>query len=353
MRKMYVTAAVIFAAIQIAGCGPTSVIEDLGTFGGQSSGLGINERGNVVGGSFLTFDFEHLHGFLYVDGLGMIDLGALPGPSNFSEATGINKDSWVVGSSEVEPWVPHAFLATPALAGWPAFSKIDLGALRGAPESYANDINDHGQVTGTSGTFGSSYNAFIWSQRTGMTDLGTLGGTMSSGESINNAGQVAGHSTTRNNITEHAFRFTEGVGLVDLGSLGGGWSRALRDFFDTGHLFLGKYHAFLWTEGVGMVDLGALGGGTSFAGAINNHGAVVGIFWLLNGDPRAFRWTKAQGMIDLNILLPRRSGWVLQSASDINDKGQITGIGLHNGATRAYRLTPEPVPEEPVIGPPT
>ena len=45
-------------------------------------------------------------------------------------------------------------------------------------------------------------------------------------------------------------------------------------------------------------------------------------------------------MKDLNALLPRGSGWVLNNAWDINDKGQITGNGLHNGNARAFRLTP-------------
>ena len=39
-------------------------------------------------------------------------------------------------------------------------------------------------------------------------------------------------------------------------------------------------------------------------------------------------------------MIPAGSGWALQSANGINDRGQIVGTGLHNGHTRAYLLTP-------------
>jgi hypothetical protein len=34
------------------------------------------------------------------------------------------------------------------------------------------------------------------------------------------------------------------------------------------------------------------------------------------------------------------SGWVLEDAASINDKGQIAGFGLHDGKFRAFVLTP-------------
>src|SRR5438270_2139728 len=89
-----------------------------------------------------------------------------------------------------------------------------------------------------------------------------------------------------------------------------------------------------------MRDLGHLGGGTSRANAISNNGTVVGSSTTINDASHAFRWTQVGGMIDLNTLLPSNSGWVLLEASDVNDRGQITGSGLHNGLQRAYRLNP-------------
>lgn len=89
-----------------------------------------------------------------------------------------------------------------------------------------------------------------------------------------------------------------------------------------------------------MTDLGHLGGGYSIAHAVNNNAEVVGYSTIAGGARRAFRWTKDGGMKDLNSLLPEGSGWVLYEASDINDRGQIVGSGIHNGKNRAFRLTP-------------
>ena len=113
----------------------------------------------------------------------------------------------------------------------------------------------------------------------------------------------------------------------------------LRSRFTDFSLF-GTRDAFLWTEGIGMRDLGHLGGGTSRATAINNNGLAVGSSTLSNGAVHAFSWTHTNGMIDLNNLLPLFSGWILVEANSVNDSGQITGLGLHNGAQRAFRLDP-------------
>jgi probable HAF family extracellular repeat protein len=45
-------------------------------------------------------------------------------------------------------------------------------------------------------------------------------------------------------------------------------------------------------------------------------------------------------MIELNKLLPPNSGWKLQYANAINNKGQIVGYGTFQGQTRAFLLKP-------------
>jgi len=47
-------------------------------------------------------------------------------------------------------------------------------------------------------------------------------------------------------------------------------------------------------------------------------------------------------MTDLQTQIPADSGWLLQQADAINDRGQIGGIGLHNGQIHAFLLTPFP-----------
>jgi len=89
---------------------------------------------------------------------------------------------------------------------------------RGA--SYANAINNSGQVTGQAGSKTGDH-AFLYSNFS-MTDLGSLGGP-STGNAINEAGQVAGFSYLPSGGDTHAVLFSKGTAL-DLGTLYGGSS---------------------------------------------------------------------------------------------------------------------------------
>jgi probable HAF family extracellular repeat protein len=89
-----------------------------------------------------------------------------------------------------------------------------------------------------------------------------------------------------------------------------------------------------------MTDLGTLGGASSAAQAINTAGQVVGQSTYIAGvsglgpdlvNDHAFLWQNGT-MIDLNSLLPAGSGWILEDAVAINDKGQIVCSGVSGGA---------------------
>ena len=65
---------------------------------------------------------------------------------------------------------------------------------------------------------------------------------------------------------------------------------------------------------------------------------VVGKFRLPNsGDTHAFLYSNGVGF-DLNSLIDPASGWVLESADGINNKGQITGGGTIGGEYHAFVL---------------
>jgi len=340
-------------------------IVDLGSLGGgYSEAYSINEIGNVVGLSCVDLSCVEQHPFLWSNGIGMQDLGTLPGGSAFAYASGINLLGEVVGSSAFSSPFDgdtHAFLWT--MNG----GMKDLGTL-GCPDiTGANGINQSGQVAGTSTiepcAGGGLYRAFVWSDQEGMQDLGTLfGGTYSLGNAINALGQVVGYSDCSNCDGSHPFLW-DSLGSHDLGVLPGGSSGAaigLNDFGDVVGMSDSAHSigsAFLWTQGGGMVDLGILVGGQwSAAYAVNDFGQVVGAsdttgethrFRWRNGRPtasgsHAFIWSSDVGMRDLNhVLIPQNSRWLLTQAHAINSSGQIVGTGTINGETHAFLLLPQ------------
>ena len=126
----------------------------------------------------------------------------------------------------------------------------------------------------------------------------------------------------------------------------------------------GQYaHAHLYDYNTeNLLDLGTLNGGlTSAATDINELNQVVGTSWLVTQltslyDPtkyHAFLWEDGV-MTDLNTLIAADSGWILTTASAINDNGGIVGSGLLNGQVHGFLLTtgqtppPPPAAEPPI-----
>jgi probable HAF family extracellular repeat protein len=202
---------------------------------------------------------------------------------------------------------------------------IDLGTL-GGEASFAQAINDRGQIVGT--TFNKSWDdrAFLW-QNGKMTDLGMLpGGTGSGALAINDRGQILGWSTTKDGH-QHAVLWQNGK-ITDLGTLGGrlhaegyfainsarqaiGWSETKNR----------RSRSFLWQNGK-MTDLGTLGGPDTHASAINDHGQIVGQT-TTKTESRAFVWQNGK-MTDLGTL----PGGSESEARAINEQGQIVGWSL-------------------------
>lgn len=110
--------------------------------------------------------------------------------------------------------------------------------------------------------------------------------------------------------------------------------------------------AFLYDyDGLDALDLGTLEGGLrSGAYDINDHDEVVGYSETSNGN-HAFVWDDVEGMRDLNSLIDT-TGWVLVSATAINNAGDIVGTGLLNGQPHGFLLTnglPAEIPNEPPV----
>src|SRR5215471_17143782 len=210
-----------------------------------------------------------------------------------------------------------------------SFVATNLGTLPGGNSSQAFAVNDRGVVVGSSTVDDTgALHAFMWSEDTGMMDLGTLGGTQATPtliserrvvagvnfqnpqspaqafvrtlsnvvslcpaeldcvsslpNAINSKGNVVGF-INRSDGTSHAFLWTAQDGVVhDLGTLEGGDISSANAINDDDVVVgesatkTGVHHAFMWTSRDLMVDLGTLGGHTSAAQAVSSDGVIVG-----------------------------------------------------------------------------
>jgi probable HAF family extracellular repeat protein len=160
-----------------------------------------------------------------------------------------------------------------------------------------------------------------------VTDLGTLGGSVSGAQGINAAGQITGYSfIAGGGVVSHAFLYSAGH-MADLGTLGGnvGEGNGINSSGQiAGYATNAKpaYRAFLYSDST-MSDLGDLGGGAAVAYALNDAGEVVGASWLADGEVHPFLYSNGQ-MIDLGTLGAHTAGW-WNSAQGINNSGEITG----------------------------
>jgi probable HAF family extracellular repeat protein len=172
---------------------PEGVIRELRLFPGDRAGaaLGINDRGQVVGGSGTCAPVSpaiSVHALLWEDGR-VTNLGGFGGTMN-NAAFGVNNRGQVVGFSALAGDAAiHAFL-------WQNGTMTDLGTLPGDTFSFAFGINDEAQVVGQSCDASFNCRAFIW-QGGAMSDLNALVPPGSSlhlmqASSINSGGEIAG-----------------------------------------------------------------------------------------------------------------------------------------------------------------
>ena len=130
---------------------------------------------------------------------------------------------------------------------------VALGSL-GGTSTVAIDINDLGQVVGTSQNTSGVFRPFLWTPRKGMVDLGTIGaGLRGQAWGINNSGQIVGLSDVEGTVG-HATYWYKGK-VYDLGVLPGYTASSATSINATGQVVGGSsggvnHRATLWNLNV-------------------------------------------------------------------------------------------------------
>jgi probable HAF family extracellular repeat protein len=292
---------------------------DLGTLGGPNSWTnygGLNDRGEAVGMAETSVpdpDGEDVcafgtgltcRPFLWRDG----QMSALPTVGgNNGQAAAINNRGQIAGFAETtitDSGCPPSKTISPVL--WEKGEARPLPTVGSDPDGFAQGINNRGQAVGYSGTCTTALHAVLWENGTAfpLPDLGHARSNIAF--AINDHGQTVGQVRSADGTTRVAALWQNGA-LTNLGILPG--------------------------------DFGA------FATGINNRGQVVGSTNDANFNwSRAFIWQDGV-MTDLNTLFPAESNLFAIAASNINDRGQISGMatvlsGPHAGNIHAFLATP-------------
>ncbi len=221
------------------------------------------------------------------------DVNLLDSPRAFFGFTGgaaydISDSGIVVGEQSVQiaptafVWKPHEYLKLIT----PSVTNINPWVY----QARANAVNNQGWYVGREMNWAAFGRGGVWTNLNDLTPTNS-GWVLNEAFDINDNGQIVGVGTTN-----------------------------------------GQSQAFLWEAGQ-VTGLGALGTNGSAAAAINLQGQVVG-----TSGGRAFIWENGV-MKDLNTLIAADNGWVLTSATDINNHGEIIG----NANLGGYSLRPASV----------
>ncbi len=159
-----------------------------------------------------------------------------------------------------------------------------------------------------------------------ITDLGELGGPISTPNAMNNLGQVVGWAEIYTQYA-HAFLYSGSGPMMNLGSFGGDYSVSVATGINNNGMVVGYSDeggtnptiAFQYTPGGGMQNLGPVfGSTTSYAWGVNNNGQIVGFYAPASGGDDGFVYNSpSASMLNLGPCLPLC----------INDNGLVAAIG--------------------------
>jgi probable HAF family extracellular repeat protein len=228
---------------------------------------------------------------------------------NNGQASAINNRGQIVGISETTVPDPGCSASKPGRiispVLWEKGEARPLPTLVGDQDGFVQGINDRGQAVGSSGTCTNiSIHAVLWENDTAipLKDLGQAG---NAAYAINDHGQIVGYVSS-----------ADGTTIV----------------------------ASIWQNG-GVTSIPILpGDSAAFATGINNRGQVVGSTFNSTGWSHGFI-SQDDVLTDLNTLISGDSNLFIIAASNINERGQISGMatvvsGPDTGNIHAILLTP-------------
>lgn len=276
--------------------------------------------------------------------LTVIDPPTLPDPTVIGTGLTVVKDG-ITQNGKIGLNVVYPELNNEKRAGFwnEADGSRAIGTL-GGTSSTVNDINEQGQLVGQSASSDDEgrLHAFLWTPAEGLLDLGSPG-YKSEAFAVNELGQVVGAIEDAEGRSR-AFSWTADGGMIELDLLGAQSASAFN--VDNNGRVIGQLvfddicqrfvHIFSWSAEEGMIDRGDIEGGDhTVITASTDSGQIVGHSVLNDGSVRAFFFTADGVTIDLGTL-----GGLTSHATDVSVSGQVVGFSdTARGGMRAYSWT--------------
>lgn len=245
----------------------------------NSEGVAVNNSGHVIG---VVYDrnFSKHQGFTFANDVLTLLAGEQSRPYYISDSDEVVGESLFPGKKITEP------------VSW---NKNTIRSLGGCCGGSAKGVNKNSDAIGDVYDEAGRYQAFLWNTKQGIQPIGPPD-RHSSAIAVN----------------------------------------------DHGHVVVQAFSEVFLYSGGSLARLELSTRYPSQPRAINNCDIIVGSFGPFADAERAFVWEKSRGFRDLNSRIASDSGWKLESATSINDHGEIVGRGDYKGQDdTGFLLIPE------------
>jgi uncharacterized membrane protein len=314
-----------------------------------SDAYGVANDGTVVGSMYVPN--VGFRGFRWNPSTGLVQVNGLNSDSGFFART-ITPDASIIVGEITRPQLAGRKVGSNPIEGL-AIPDVDV-----YDATAGNDASDDGSVVVglLSRIEDGTFRAARWSQADGWLDLGVL--DASNYESAANGTSSNGNIVIGYSVGDsfNAFKWTQASGMTALpnpfgipsdssaiamsgdGSVIGGQAR-------NGD---GVSKAVVWFSDGSTLVLGELAGyDTSAAYAVSGDGSLIGGTVAIDsvGSDRAVIWTRAGAVTDLQQYLTDNgvdvAGWQLTAITEISANGQyLAGRGFNpDGALESFRIT--------------